>query len=195
MDIHGIGGATPVAPAAQTPQQGRAPAAPVSRDTLADRADAVRGGGEAQNALPISSPVVGKEEANAPYWQRQRAPEEAARQARTSAGRGAETNRAGQAVGAPENAEEYGAFLKDMDEASRNAMRDTLRESADRLNKFVSPYNNSLNFSVDEETGKFVIKVVDNETKEVIKQIPSEELLKLAQSLEKLQGLLVRQKA
>lgn len=52
-----------------------------------------------------------------------------------------------------------------------------------------------LSFSVDDETNIRVIKVVDRSTKEVIRQIPSEEMLQMAQALDKLQGLLLKQKA
>jgi len=41
----------------------------------------------------------------------------------------------------------------------------------------------NLEFTVDDDTGSIVIKVVDPETKEVIRQIPPEELLKLARAM------------
>jgi flagellar protein FlaG len=40
-----------------------------------------------------------------------------------------------------------------------------------------------------------VVKVIDRETQDVIRQIPSQEMLDLAQALDKLQGLLIKQKA
>lgn len=48
----------------------------------------------------------------------------------------------------------------------------------------------NLEFSIDRQSGRSVVKVVDSRTKEVIRQIPSEEVLKLNQQLDKLQGLL-----
>lgn len=63
------------------------------------------------------------------------------------------------------------------------------------VNDFVKPFNDTLLFSLDKDTGTTVVKVVDTETKEVIKQIPSEEMLALAKALDQLQGLLVKQKA
>ncbi len=45
----------------------------------------------------------------------------------------------------------------------------------------------TLNFSVDEESGKPVVKVIDFETKEVIRQIPSEEVLTMAKAIKRLQ--------
>ena len=55
--------------------------------------------------------------------------------------------------------------------------------------------SNNLNFSIDDSTGKTIVRVTDGETGELIRQIPSEEMLAIAQSLDKMQGLLLRQKA
>ena len=40
-----------------------------------------------------------------------------------------------------------------------------------------------------------MVKVIDRETEDIIRQIPSQEMLDLAKALDKLQGLLIRQKA
>lgn len=53
----------------------------------------------------------------------------------------------------------------------------------------------NLRFSVDESTGRTVITVTDAATKEVIRQIPSEEMLAVARALDRLQGLLLRREA
>lgn len=53
----------------------------------------------------------------------------------------------------------------------------------------------SLEFSIDKDSGKTVVKVVDASTSQIIRQIPSEELLTLARNMTKLEGLLLNQKA
>ena len=63
------------------------------------------------------------------------------------------------------------------------------------VNEFVKPFNNALNFSVDQESKTTVVKVIDQSTKEVIRQIPSEEMLALAKALDTMKGLLIQQKA
>lgn len=63
------------------------------------------------------------------------------------------------------------------------------------VNDFIKPLNNSLQFSIDKETGTTVVKVIDTETQEMIKQISSEEMLALAKALDQLKGLLVKQQA
>ena len=71
---------------------------------------------------------------------------------------------------------------------------DQLKEAVKATNDFVSLVNNSVEFSMDDDTGVTVVKVVDKETKEVVRQIPSEEMLAIAKALDTVQGLLVRQK-
>ena len=58
----------------------------------------------------------------------------------------------------------------------------------------LGPVARNLQFSIDDDTGRTVIKVVDATTQEVIRQMPSEELLAITQSLDKLSGLFVKQK-
>jgi flagellar protein FlaG len=54
---------------------------------------------------------------------------------------------------------------------------------------------NSLEFSIDKSTGTTVVKIVDTQTRQVIRQIPSQEIIDIAQSIESQQGLLLKQKA
>jgi len=70
-----------------------------------------------------------------------------------------------------------------------------LKDVVKAVNDFVKPFNDSLQFSIDKDTGTTVVKVIDTGTKEIIKQIPSEEMLALAKALDQLKGLLVKQKA
>lgn len=67
--------------------------------------------------------------------------------------------------------------------------------AVEHINKFVQTMTSDLKFTVDEETGIQVVKVVDTKTKDVIRQMPSEEILAIAQALDQLQGLIIHQKA
>ncbi|WP_215397879.1 flagellar protein FlaG [Rheinheimera oceanensis] len=62
-----------------------------------------------------------------------------------------------------------------------------LQQAVDVVNQAVALEQRSLSFSIDEVSGRSVIKVIDYETDELIKQIPSEELLKVAQDIKRLQ--------
>ncbi|MCL2875666.1 MAG: flagellar protein FlaG [Betaproteobacteria bacterium] len=74
-------------------------------------------------------------------------------------------------------------------------LRQAVQESVEKLNEFIRPYVTSLQFSIDEDLGKVVVRIMDDETKEVIKQIPSEDVLALAKALSKVSGLFVKQEA
>ena len=65
--------------------------------------------------------------------------------------------------------------------------RTELQNAVDVVNQAVALEQRSLSFSIDDVSGRSVIKVVDFETDELIKQIPSEELLKVAQDIKRLQ--------
>jgi len=77
---------------------------------------------------------------------------------------------------------------------AKPAQRD-LEEMVKKANDFIQPFNNALQFSIDKDTGTTIVKVIDIGTKEVIKQIPSEEMLGLTKALDQLKGLLVKQQA
>lgn len=80
-------------------------------------------------------------------------------------------------------------------EVADHAQRQDLVEAVKNVNEFVLPINNKLTFSMDEESDKMVVKVIDQATKEVIRQIPSEEMLAIAKALDTMKGLLIQQKA
>ena len=56
-----------------------------------------------------------------------------------------------------------------------------------KLSDFVQTVQRDLSFQVDDNTGDTVIIVKDSRTDEVVRQIPSEDLLQLAQNLRDLQ--------
>jgi flagellar protein FlaG len=62
-----------------------------------------------------------------------------------------------------------------------------LQQAVDVVNQAVALEQRSLSFSIDDVSGRSVIKVIDYETDELIKQIPTEELLKVAQDIKRLQ--------
>jgi len=75
------------------------------------------------------------------------------------------------------------------------ASAEELKKAVDAINRRLDESGQNLQFSLDEDSGKMVVRVVDTATKDVIRQIPSEVALAISHSLEKLQGLLLKQKA
>jgi len=63
------------------------------------------------------------------------------------------------------------------------------------LNKSIQANTPSIEFSTDDTSKRLVVKVVDQQTKQVLMQFPSEEVIDMSKSLDKLQGLLIKLKA
>jgi flagellar protein FlaG len=60
-----------------------------------------------------------------------------------------------------------------------------------QIDSFLRSMNRSLQFRLDESTGRMIVSITDSETGEVIRQVPGEEALRIAQNLEnRLSGML-----
>lgn len=70
-----------------------------------------------------------------------------------------------------------------------------VQKAVNRAQEVLGRTTSALKFAVDGDTGTVVVKVVDTETDQVIRQIPSEEMLTIARNMERLQGLLVKREA
>ncbi|HEX9172801.1 MAG TPA: flagellar protein FlaG [Telluria sp.] len=64
-----------------------------------------------------------------------------------------------------------------------------------KLNEFTSMVAQGLQFSIDEDSGRTLVKVIDTSTQEVLRQFPTKEALSLARAIGKMQGLLIQDKA
>ncbi len=71
---------------------------------------------------------------------------------------------------------------------------EAVRQAVEHISAFVKSSQRNLEFSLDRETGIMVVKVVDTESGEVIRQIPPEETLAIAKQLDSAQGVLFRSK-
>ncbi|WP_293445187.1 flagellar protein FlaG [Persephonella sp.] len=76
----------------------------------------------------------------------------------------------------------------------KNIPQDVLKKAVENMNKKFEMLNSQLKVEVDEDTGIRVIKIVDKETKEVVRQIPPEVMLKIAKYLDEVAGLLFNEK-
>ncbi len=82
------------------------------------------------------------------------------------------------------------------DPSAKDAQKeDELAAAISSVEEYIKPFNNRLEFSVDDDIGRVVVKVVDKETEDVILQIPSEEMLAIAKALDNIKGLFVQQQA
>lgn len=64
-----------------------------------------------------------------------------------------------------------------------------LEQALETLNDRLVAWSTNLRFSVDKDTDRVVVTVLDTNTGDVIRQIPTEEALQVARSLGNLQGL------
>lgn len=62
-------------------------------------------------------------------------------------------------------------------------------------NAYVQSVSSSLQFSLDQDSGRTVVKMVDTKTDEVLRQFPSEEMLAISKSIDRMQGLLINREA
>ncbi len=101
--------------------------------------------------------------------------------------RAAPASRPANAIAPAADGEQSAQALK-LDTAALEAAVENIARSARNLQR-------SLQFSVDEVSGKTVITVIDKETDEIIRQIPREEILNLADHFGPWPGVLVETEA
>lgn len=73
-----------------------------------------------------------------------------------------------------------------------------VERAIERLKQSIKPaLANTLQFEIDKGTGRTVVKIIDSETKTIVRQIPSEEVIAISEALDRVQsrGVLVRQEA
>jgi len=100
------------------------------------------------------------------------------------------------------NAAKENLALEQVEHFSQNERQDEkstlskpqLEQVAKQLQAFIGKMNRGLEFSVDEDSGRDVIKVIDRKSGEVIKQYPSEEVLSLVAKLSEATGNFVDSK-
>lgn len=63
------------------------------------------------------------------------------------------------------------------------ASKEKVTQAVTKLNEYVQNVQRNLQFSIDQESGVMVVKVVEANTDKVIRQIPNEETLRLARNL------------
>lgn len=66
-----------------------------------------------------------------------------------------------------------------------------VKEKVSQLNEQMQSLNRSLTFTVDEDSGDSIVTVRDSETEEVIRQFPSDELLKARHAVDNVKGMLI----
>jgi flagellar protein FlaG len=77
----------------------------------------------------------------------------------------------------------------------RQPSEEQVKSAVEDLNNALQNLNVKRQFEVDKEVDKVIVKVIDSEQKEVIRQIPSEEAIKLSKNIKEMLGLLFDSKS
>ncbi|MDD0974560.1 flagellar protein FlaG [Pseudomonas fontis] len=87
--------------------------------------------------------------------------------------------------------------VKPVEKAADNGVSEAekVKRAVKDIETFLASSRRNLEFSTDEESGRIVVKVIATETGELIRQLPSEEALKIAHSLSDVNSLLFDAKA
>ncbi|MDG4866478.1 flagellar protein FlaG [Guyparkeria sp. 1SP6A2] len=72
--------------------------------------------------------------------------------------------------------------------ASSGLDRQALEQKLEELSDMVQGRQRDLSFAVDDDTGRTVVKVINSQTEEVVRQIPMEEVLEIARRIESGEG-------
>jgi len=86
----------------------------------------------------------------------------------------------------------------DHDRTQKTDEADKSVDMADLVERFrsqVQSIQRDLNFSVDDSTGDVVVQVIDGDSGKVVRQIPSEEILRLTERLDEMRSLMFEAKA
>ena len=87
------------------------------------------------------------------------------------------------------------------EESAIEVSQEALEKAVSQLKAYVQNTQRDMDFSVDDVTGRVVVRVIDSQSEEVIRQIPSEEMLAISRHLseslenEEPKGFLIELKA
>ena len=73
--------------------------------------------------------------------------------------------------------------------------REAVQASIARANRALAELAPALEFQIDPELNRVVMRLVDRQDHRVLRQVPSEELLAIARALDRMRGMLVNQRA
>jgi len=90
-----------------------------------------------------------------------------------------------------DNSDRKPESLREKQEYTEQDLEDEVRESVKDVNEIVDKVKEGLSFLIHEDTEKIMVKVVDLNTDEVIKELPPEEMLDLQARIHEMVGILI----
>ncbi len=83
---------------------------------------------------------------------------------------------------------------QDSNSNSSQDLQKQVQEAIAKLTENLSYLNTHLNIQIDSKVNTVVVKIIDNKTNQVIKEIPPEYMLKIAEAMNNLMGIFVNKK-
>jgi flagellar protein FlaG len=72
--------------------------------------------------------------------------------------------------------------------------RDNLQHKIEAMNKFIQPISTSVKFEFHEKLNEYYVKIIDSNTSETVKEIPSKKFLDMYASMAEHMGIIVDKK-
>ena len=100
-------------------------------------------------------------------------------------------------AGVPDNISKTPAAkaAADAKEAEGKLSAKQVQQSLQEINKVMAGLSISVQFKIDPDYREFIVKVVDQDTGKLIRQIPTEDVVKMSKAMDNLKGLLFAQSA
>lgn len=135
---------------------------------------------------PISSVMTFQAQGN--VVQKPQAPAEAEKPESSSANSAAAVEYVDRTTSVVENSREKGQSGSDQNK-DQQAYHDKIRKAVETLNKKMA--NSEAVFGIHEDTNRVTIKIVDKNTKEVLKELPPEKTLDMIAKVWEMAGILI----
>ncbi|AHF10628.1 MULTISPECIES: flagellar protein FlaG [Dehalobacter] len=78
--------------------------------------------------------------------------------------------------------------------AKEDAPREEVEQAAEKMNRLLGLVNKRMKFEIHEQSNRVMVKIIDEDSGEVLNEIPSKKLLDMLSSLDNFVGLLVDKK-
>ncbi|MCH8127315.1 flagellar protein FlaG [candidate division KSB1 bacterium] len=76
-----------------------------------------------------------------------------------------------------------------------NVDKNAVKLQTEELNQVVDLFNHELRFEIDDRLGKVIVKIIDKETGETIRQIPPEDMLNIMARIDEVLGMMFDERA
>lgn len=98
-------------------------------------------------------------------------------------------------VSAPVSPAQHGKQDNPVFPTAQPVTHEAIAAAVKTANAYAQSVSTSLQFSLDQDSGRTVVKMIDTATDEVLRQFPSEEMLAVSKSLDRMQSLLINRVA